>query len=64
MRQINRRKSNQSLITYVHGRDPGKLTSPNGWRPHLKYQEDTIVSGLGLKGEEGSLHGAGKGSIW
>ena len=52
MRQINRRKSNESLITGKHERDPGKQ---NGQSPHLKYnlqlktKKDIGDSGLGLQ---------------
>jgi len=36
MRQIDRRKLNESSITHVHERDPGKLSSsPIEQNPHL-----------------------------
>ena len=63
MGQINRGKSNTSLITYIHGRDPGVLTRQNGQNPHLKYhlqlktKEDIGGSGLRLQGEKGNSHG-------
>ena len=41
-RQINRRKSNKSLITHIHGRDPEELTHQNGQSPHLKYHLELI----------------------
>ena len=31
MRQIKSRKSNKSLITCIHGRDPGKLSNTPKW---------------------------------
>ena len=31
MGQINRRKLNKSLVTSIHGRDPGKLSNSLKW---------------------------------
>ena len=56
MRKINRRKIEQSLITCIHGRDPGKLSNLPKWlKPHLKYylqlktKEDVGGSGLRIQ---------------
>ena len=38
MRQNKEEKIKQSLITYIHGRNPGKLSNlQNGQSCHLKY---------------------------
>ena len=70
MRQINRRKSNKSLITCVHQRDPGELSnSPNGPNPHLKYhlqlktKEDVGGSGLGFIRGGGNSHRDRKANV-
>ena len=36
MRPINRRESNRSVITCVHGRDPGKLSNSPKWKFNLR----------------------------
>ena len=58
MRQINRRKSDKSLPTSMHGKDPGKQTLSNDQSPYLKYhfsletKEDAQCSCLGLQRRE------------
>jgi len=37
MRQINRRKLNRSLIAFIHGRDPGKLSTSSKWLKPLNF---------------------------
>lgn len=61
MRQINRR-TNESLITYIPGRDLGKLSCQNGKALTLNTifslrQNKMLQVGVwDFRGEEGSLH--------
>ena len=52
MRQINRRKSNKSLIICINGKNPGKLSNSPKWqnlylkhRLQLKAKENVGGSG-------------------
>ena len=69
MRQINKRKTNKSLITCIHGRDPGKrsnLPKNDCLKYHLQLQpkEDVEGTGLGLQKGGGNSHGDGKANAW
>ena len=70
MRHMNRRKLNKILITYIHGRDPGKLSNLPKWpnthfnyHLQLKRKEDIGGSGLGLQ-VEGRQYAWGWKSKW